>query len=108
MFHTSKVRAYVSVYWCSVGFAGEDAHIFCPWMLVNGQHFLSFLAEKREISHFHCGRPLAFNRDVYNTCSGGVVHMDGGGGCGCPISSKMRRIILASCPLRNSSKDKIF
>ena len=65
-------------YWCSVGFAEEVAHIFCPWMLANGQHFLNFLAEKPEISHFHRAQPLAFNRVVNDARSGGVVNMDGG------------------------------
>ena len=47
-------------------------------MFANGQYFLSFLAEKPEISHFYCARPLAFNRVVHNACSGSIVHMDGG------------------------------
>ena len=78
MFHIDKVWAHVPAYWCRVRFAWEVAHIFCPWVLADSQHFLGFLAEKPEISHFHRARPLAFNRVVHDACSGSVVHMDRG------------------------------
>ena len=53
IFHIDKVSAYVPANWYRVRFAGEVAHIFCPWVLADSQHFLRFLAEQLEISHFH-------------------------------------------------------
>jgi len=53
-------------------------------MLANGQRFLSFLAEKPEISYFHCARPLAFNCVVHNACVVVLSTWMGVGGCGCP------------------------